>query len=102
MAAEPGWADYVEEVLDVVAAIPVGRVLSYGDIAEIVGRGGPRQVARVMSTAGGPVPWWRVVRADGRPAPCHDGEADRLLLAEGTPLRGPGRVDMRAARWTPS
>jgi alkylated DNA nucleotide flippase Atl1 len=95
-----GWEDYVEEVLDVVDRIPSGRVLTYGAIAEIVGRGGPRQVARVMSTGGGPVPWWRVVRADGRPAPCHDGEAAALLRGEGTPFRPDGaRLDMRRAVW---
>lgn len=95
-----GWEEYVETVLDVVERIPPGRVLSYGAIAELVGQGGPRQVARVMSSGGGPVPWWRVVRADGRPAPCHDGEAAALLRAEGTPFRRDGaRLDMCAAAW---
>ena len=59
---------YVEAVLNAVEQIPPGRVASYGDLAELVGRGGPRLVGRVMSTQGAGVPWWRVVRADGRPA----------------------------------
>ncbi|MGN6598250.1 MAG: MGMT family protein [Actinomycetes bacterium] len=92
--------EYAEAVLDVVERIPPGRVLTYGAIAELVG-GGPRQVGRVMSLAGGPVPWWRVVRADGRPAACHDGEALRLLREEGTPFRGDGeRLDLRSAFWS--
>jgi len=72
--------------------------MAYGDIAEFVGEGGPRQVGKVMSTWGGAVPWHRVVHADGTPAPCHDGEALRMLRADRTPMRG-DRVDMRQARW---
>jgi alkylated DNA nucleotide flippase Atl1 len=44
---------YVEAVLRVVEAIPPGRVMSYGAIAAAVGRGGPRQVGRVMAVYGG-------------------------------------------------
>ena len=54
--------DFDELVLDVVARIPPGKVMSYGDIAEYLGVGGPRQVGAVMSRSGGEVPWWRVLR----------------------------------------
>ena len=93
----------MERVLAVVESIPPGRVMSYGLVAEVLQDGyGPRYVGRVMSQAGGGVPWWRVVRADGTPADCHDGEAVRLLLEEDTPMRPDlRRVDMTAARWTP-
>ncbi len=91
---------YVEQVLRVVERIPRGRVMSYGDIAEYVGRGGPRQVGQVMSRYGGGVPWWRVVRSDGRPPACHDSVAVVMLRDEATPLSGDGaRVDMNRARW---
>ena len=91
---------YVEQVLAVVESIPPGRVMSYGDVAEYVGSGGPRQVGRVMSEYGGGVPWWRVIRTDGSPPACHDGEGLGRLRSEGTPMRpGGGRVDMRLARW---
>lgn len=89
---------YAERVLEVVERIPPGMVMSYGDIAEYVGEGAPRQVGKVMSTWGGGVPWWRVVRADGTPA---SGLQDRCMAhwrEEGTVLRGE-RVDMRRARW---
>ncbi len=89
------------EVLDVVEAIPPGRVLSYGDVAEVVGRGSPRAVGTVMGRHGHEVPWHRVVQASGRTAGPHAAEALALLRAEGTPLRGE-RVDMDAARWVPS
>jgi alkylated DNA nucleotide flippase Atl1 len=94
--------DYVDQVLQVVEAIPPGRVMSYGDIAEYLASGGPRQVGRVLATYGGGVAWWRVIHADGTPAPGHDLAALKHYRAEGTPLRSadiPVRVDMRAARW---
>jgi alkylated DNA nucleotide flippase Atl1 len=97
--------DFSSQVLDVVDAIPPGRVMSYGDIAEYLGPGrGPRQVGRVMAVYGGAVPWWRVIHSDGTPAPGHDSRAVEHYLAEGTPLRSarpPVKVDMRQARWTP-
>lgn len=93
-------AAYQEQVLAVVALIPAGRVMSYGDVAEYLGTGGPRQVGQVMARGGGDVPWWRVIRADGSAPPGHETECLAQLLAEATPLRPDGtRVDMRRARW---
>jgi alkylated DNA nucleotide flippase Atl1 len=95
--------DYSARVLDVVDEIPRGQVMTYGDIAEVIGDGGPRQVGRVMSTYGGGVAWWRVIRADGTPPSGHEAAALARYLDEGTPLRSarpPVRVDMRRARRT--
>jgi alkylated DNA nucleotide flippase Atl1 len=94
---------FAERVLDLVAAIPAGRVMAYGDIAAALQEAGPRQVGAVMSRWGGGVPWHRVVRADGRPAQGHEGAALALLREEGAPLRpGGDRVDLPAARWQPA
>ena len=91
---------YDELVLAVVAAVPPGRVISYGDSAEYLGAGGPRQVGQVMSRRHGEVPSWRIVHADGSPPPGKEDECLRELRAEATPLRPDGvRVDMRLARW---
>ncbi|MFR9724076.1 MGMT family protein [Streptomyces sp. MS19] len=96
--------EYADQVLSVVEHIPPGTVLTYGDVAAAVGRGGPRQVGTVMAQYGGAVPWWRVVRADGRLLPGHERRALENYRAEGTPLRDAGepgaypRVDMRRAR----
>ncbi|WP_435849096.1 MGMT family protein [Streptomyces lavendulocolor] len=79
--------EYAERVLEVAELIPPGRVMTYGDVAEWLGEGGPRQVGRVMALYGGAVPWWRVVRADGRPLPGHEPRALGHYRAEGTPLR---------------
>ncbi|GAA1425810.1 hypothetical protein GCM10009601_33450 [Streptomyces thermospinosisporus] len=98
---------YVERVLEVAELIPPGRVMTYGDVAEWLGEGGPRQVGRVMSLYGGAVPWWRVVRADGVLLPGHELRALAHYRAEGTPLKAASRaaeghlprLDMRRARW---
>ncbi len=95
--------DFAEAVLDLVEQIPPARVLTYGDVAELVGRGGARAVGTVMSRFGGAVPWWRVIRAGGLPP---QGLEDRALAhyrEEGTALVGGPlagrRVDLGAARW---
>ncbi|GLW16102.1 MULTISPECIES: MGMT family protein [Streptomyces] len=110
---------YAERVLAVAELIPAGRVMTYGDIAEWLDEGGPRQVGRVMALYGGAVPWWRVVRADGHLLPGSELRALAHYRDEGTPLRttptgdapeGRGRgaamtrdhiprLDMRRARW---
>lgn len=89
---------FAGRVIELVDTIPSGRVLSYGDVAELLEYGGPRQVGQIMSRYGSSTKWWRVVRADGGLPACHEGEALQWHLAEGTPLAG-GRVDMRRARW---
>lgn len=90
--------EYTELVLNLVEQIPPGQVATYGDIAEMVGRGGPRQVGHVMAQSGGGVPWWRVVRADGRPARSLEKHGLRLLKADKTPIKG-DRVDLTRARF---
>ncbi|GAB3564890.1 MGMT family protein [Spelaeicoccus albus] len=102
MADPATFDDYAEQVYDVVEEIPPGRVLTYGDIAELIGSGGPRQVAAVMSRGVGG-PWWRVVRADGSLPERLAGRARSHYLAERMPLMpGTYRVRMSAARWTPA
>lgn len=85
-------------VLDVVDTIPPGRVATYGDVARVLGLGSPRQVGQVLARHGVEVPWWRVVMADGSPAPHHATEQLARLRAEGVAANG-RRVDLRSARW---
>ena len=99
--------EYDERALEAAELIPPGRVMTYGDVAEWLEEGGPRQVGRVMALYGGAVPWWRVVRADGVLLPGHELEALDHYHAEGTPLKEAStaavghlpRLDMRRARW---
>jgi len=91
-----------------IRSVPAGCVVTYGDVAELVGRCGPRRVARVLSLDEGadddpsdePLPWWRVLRADGTPAPHLAVRQLARLRAEGATLRPDGSaVDLRRARW---
>jgi alkylated DNA nucleotide flippase Atl1 len=92
--------DFTDRVLDLVDRIPPGQVLSYGAIAEILGEGGPRQVARVMAMDGGAVAWWRVVRADGSLTAAHGIGAQEHYAEERTPMRAGGTaIDIRQALW---
>lgn len=54
----------VERVLRAVELVPRGRVVSYGDLAALVGTG-PRQVGSIMRVYGSNVTWWRVTNASG-------------------------------------
>jgi alkylated DNA nucleotide flippase Atl1 len=93
---------FAEQVLDLVAAIPPGRVLTYGDVAERLGSRAPRAVGTSLARYGGGVPWWRVVRAGGQLAPGNERQAAEHLRAEGVALLGDPdspRVDLDAHRW---
>ncbi|WP_323374141.1 MGMT family protein [Microbacterium sp. STN6] len=95
---------FVEQVLGVVEEIPAGRVMTYGGIAAVLGSRASRQVGQVMARYGSDVPWWRVIRSDGRPPECHEGRALEHYREEGTPLRTADagyRIDLRVAAWSP-
>lgn len=89
---------FVETVLDMVEQVPPGRAVSYGQIADHLGRGGARTIGRVMSLYGEAVPWWRVVRVDGGLASHLMMEAQHHWRDEDMPVHR-GRIDMGRARW---
>lgn len=101
---------YADAVLAVADMIPAGRVLTYGDVAELLERGGPRQVGRALSRSTRDVPWWRVLRAGGHPprglalrARAHyDDEGTALSVSTGPPGPEEYRIDLVRARWWPS
>jgi alkylated DNA nucleotide flippase Atl1 len=99
--------DYTEAVLQVVATIPPGRVMTYGDVAWTFGHAGARAVGMVMRYHGSGLPWWRVVRAGGHPPRGLDVEAKPHYEQEGTPLlpadtEAGYRIDLRTAAWSPA
>lgn len=93
-----GPTPYAISVLNVVAKIPAGKVMTYGDVAEYLGAGSARTVGMVMAKHGHEVAWQRVVQATGRPAEPLVPEALRLLRGEGCPVRGE-KVLLAEARW---
>ena len=90
-----------QEVYAVVASIPYGKVLTYGQVAWLVGK--PRHsrlVGRVLcgATAASQLPCHRVVNSQGRTVP-HWQEQVELLRAEGVVFKSNGCVDMKRFQW---
>lgn len=95
----------VQAICRVVAAIPAGRVMSYGAVARAAGYPRhARMVARAMAQSSTPLPWFRVVNRLGQIPPRGlDGEDDlqRLLLEEdGLCFDARGRIDMARYGWS--
>ena len=72
-----------------VSLVPAGSVVSYGDVAALVGTG-PRQVGAFMRDHGEDLPWWRVVNASGELPPRLRGMARALWAEEGIAERTNG------------
>ncbi|NMH97143.1 MGMT family protein [Pseudonocardia acidicola] len=87
----------VERVREVVAAIPPGQTLSYGEVAARAGLRSPRLVGRILAEDGHDLPWHRVLRADGTCAPHIAAEQSARLRAEGVLLVG-GRLPAERRR----
>jgi methylated-DNA-protein-cysteine methyltransferase-like protein len=76
-------ADFRAKVVQVVAGLRPGEVVSYGDVAAQAGfPGAARGVGAVLAASHG-LPWWRVVMSSGKLAPGKEGEQARRLRAEG-------------------
>ncbi|BBX99544.1 MGMT family protein [Mycobacterium seoulense] len=90
--------EQVERVRALVAAIPPGRVATYGDIAAAAGLSSPRIVGWIMRTDSSDLPWHRVITASGRPARHLTTRQLALLRAEGV-LATDGRIALGEVRY---
>src|SRR5687767_15141328 len=98
--------DYRERVFGVVRSIPRGRVMTYGQLAEILGEGyTPRTIGFVMHGSDDKTPWHRVINAQGA---CSTGgvvlphdKQQRMLEAEGVSFNERGRCDLQHYLWIP-
>jgi len=86
-----------ERVREIIASIPPGRVASYGDIAAQAGASTPRLIGRILSEDGHDLPWHRVLRANGTPAPHLLHTQLELLRTEGVLADGQ-KINMRKYR----
>ena len=98
---------YRRRVYEIVKQIPVGRVMTYGQIASILGEGyTPRTVGYVMHAADTEnVPWQRVINSQGA---CSTGRMtvpvnlqQQILEAEGVKFNEKSRCDLKVYQWSP-
>ena len=98
---------YRERVYKIVRRIPRGRVMTYGQIAYILGEGyTPRTVGFVMAASNNKTPWHRVINSQGR---CSTGRVllptnkqQRMLEHEGVKFDQNGRCDLETYLFKPS
>ena len=92
---------FYKQIYDIVAQIPPGKVVSYGQIARMLGRPrAAREVGRAMRICPEGLPWQRVVMQDGSISGGHYAEIRKAILeAEGVSFLADGRVDMDMSRW---
>ena len=90
--------EFYEKVYALVERIPYGKVMSYGQIAFVLGKPrAAREVGRAMYCCPNHIPWQRVVMADGTVAGGIHAEIRKSLLeTEGVAFLPDGRVDMEA------
>lgn len=97
---------YRERVYELVRGIPQGRVMTYGQIALILGEGyTARTVGYVMHGSPENVPWQRVINSQGK---CSTGRLtmpinlqQELLEAEGVEFNAAGKCDLATYLWFP-
>ena len=103
--------NFYQRVYDLVAQIPAGRVMTYGQIAALLGK---PSAARAVGYAlhglppGMHLPWQRVINAQGRISARgagdlrHEPALQRLVLeAEGVEFDRDGHADLARYLWQP-
>lgn len=90
-----------EQFYIVLANIPIGRVITYGRLAQLAGKpGAARWAGRMLRNLpeNSRLPWFRVINAQGKISfPLNSPEADlqyRLLNAEGIEINNKNRIDL--------
>ena len=96
-----------DEVFALVRAIPRGRVMTYGQISQLMGsRISPVAVGWMLHRCPDEVPWQRVVNASGgcstdRLPDMPQGLQRAMLEGEGVDFRLDGTLDLDRYRWWP-
>jgi len=99
--------DFTKRVYDLVARIPKGRVMTYGQIAALCGAAWAAwEVGQIAHTGPSGLPWQRVVNKQGGLAAGwpNGGRAAHaeILRAEGVDVSEDKTVDVNRLLWNPS
>lgn len=97
---------FQQRIWQIVAAIPYGKITTYGDIARLAGSPrAARQVGSVLKRlpAGSQLPWHRVMNRHGQISLTGDDlfRQRDALEAEGIEITDDGRVALDKYRWQP-
>ncbi len=95
---------FYKQVYGIVEQIPYGKVISYSQIAFMLGRPrAAREVGWAMRRCPDGLPWQRVVMKDGTVTGGNYANIRKALLeAEGVAFLPDGRVDMRLCGFKPT
>ena len=94
-----------KQIQDIIPLIPSGKVVTYGQIAEIVGNCTARMVGYAASLIplDSDIPWHRVINYKGGISLRSSGTPEilqqKLLEAEGVKFDQSGRTDLEYYRW---
>ncbi|TIH17039.1 MGMT family protein [Marinifilum sp. JC120] len=98
---------FTERVIEVIRAIPEGKVCSYGKVAALAGNSrAARQVVRILHTCSQKegLPWHRVVNREGlislKPGQGYERQRE-LLEREGIDFGLDKRIDFEIYLWMP-
>lgn len=99
-------ARFRQRVEALVARIPVGRVMTYGQIAALCGNARAARIVGGIAHFGDPdLPWQRVVNKSGGLAAGYPGGREshkRHLEAEGIKVDNNHRVNVKELLWNPN
>ena len=106
----PSQQAYYEQVWDLVRQVPYGKVVTYGEIAQMLPPPagvelqeyqafGPRWVGGAMAACPDDVPWQRVINSQGKISERPGAKRQRQLLEEEGVVFVNDKVDLKVYSW---
>ncbi|MBT4576397.1 MAG: MGMT family protein [Candidatus Cloacimonetes bacterium] len=96
--------DFSKRVIEIILKVPVGKVATYGQIAQLAGNSkAARQISRILhsSSAKYDLPWHRVINSQGRIS-MRNGEGfemqKAMLESEGIEVNN-DRISLKKHQW---
>jgi len=95
--------EFTKRVIDIIKTIPEGKVMTYGQIANIAGKPrGARQVSWILHSMSKKyhLPWHRVINSKGEIS-LRGSEQEELLALEGVEKDLSRKIDLSIYLWEP-